>query len=258
MCRNRVSLNSSVCRSPHCSKWNASPNEDSSPLRPLFVVEGRLEESGTSHAPTRSERIHTARHTGWGLLVLTGKGIFPFHDVAPKEQLPRSKIIVGTSSVCAILLGPRVRPTSAHHKTSASMTSDAPESSRQIIDALSDGLSAAFQEVCPKRYGGPLTLQRTDSSSNGREVWYAIESPNAGPLQLRMTVNHVGGNVYDITTQVEDAPPRRFTCSKPDGGSSAQMLSSRVGENIANHVLDRVEQRLGRRLLSKGKIAERA
>lgn len=138
------------------------------------------------------------------------------------------------------------------------MQNDTPDSFPQIMEALSEGLATAFREVCPKRYGEPLSLRRIDSSADWPEVWFAIEAPGAGSLKLRITVSHVGGNVYDITTQLEDEGTRRFTHSEPDDTNSARLLAPKLAENIANHILDQTEQRLGKRFLSSQTLQKTA
>lgn len=125
---------------------------------------------------------------------------------------------------------------------------------RQIMESLSEGLMTAFREVCPKRYGDPLSLRHVDSSADWRQAHFVIEAPGAESLDLRITVGHVGGNVYDITTKLEDEPTLQFTHSEPNGTNSSPVLAPKLAENIANHILDQTEQRLGKRFLSSKKL----
>lgn len=130
------------------------------------------------------------------------------------------------------------------------MITDSPDSFRQITDVLSESLDKAFEEVCPKRYGAPLELQRSDTPSDPQSVIFRIEGPPSIALEIQVTISHVGGNVYDIATQVEDGPVRRFTYSEPASSGSSLSIAPYLGKKIANHVLDEVEQRLGKKLLS--------
>lgn len=129
------------------------------------------------------------------------------------------------------------------------MSRDSPDSFRAIIDILFQSLEQAFEEVCPKRYGAPLELQCLDEDVHSQRITFGIVNPRSVALKIHVTVAHVGGNVFDIITQVEDGPKRRFTYSEPDSSGSSLSIAPYLGRNIAEHVLDEVEQRLGKRML---------
>ncbi len=129
------------------------------------------------------------------------------------------------------------------------MTTDSPDSFRQITEVLSKSLEKAFREVCPKRYGASLELRRTETPSNPQSVFFRIDGPPSISLEIQVTITHVGGNVYDIATQVEDGRVRRFTYSEPASSGSSLSIAPYLGKKIANHILDEVEQRLGKELL---------
>lgn len=131
------------------------------------------------------------------------------------------------------------------------MSTDSPDSLHKIADILAQALKRAFDEVCPERYGGPLSLQRIEPSDHDQTVSFHIEGPNAMSLPIYVTVSHVGGNVYDIATQVEDGDVQTFTYSEPDSSGSSLSLAPYLGKKIARHVLDEVEQRLGKILLQE-------
>lgn len=129
------------------------------------------------------------------------------------------------------------------------MQKHSPDSFRQITEVLSQSLKNAFDDVCPERYGAALTLERMESPSDPQQVSFRIHGPETLSLSIHTTVSHVGGNVYDITAQVEDGPAHCFTYSEPEGSGSSLSLAPYLGNNIANHLLDDVEQQLGKRLL---------
>jgi hypothetical protein len=129
------------------------------------------------------------------------------------------------------------------------MPADASSSFRQITDVLSQSLKQAFEEVCPERYGAPLTLTRVSSPESDSTVSFRIEEAETVALRIHVTVSHVGGNVYDIVTQVEDGPVRRFTYSEPDQSGSSLSMAPYLGTKIARHLLNEVERRLGKFLL---------
>lgn len=129
------------------------------------------------------------------------------------------------------------------------MPANAPASFRQITDVLSQSLQQAFDDVCPDRYGAPLELQRLDDPADAQGVTFGIEGPAPIVLQVHVTITHVGGNVYDIAVQVEEGPVRRFTYSEPAASGSSLSIAPYLGKKIARHVLDDVEQHLGKEVL---------
>jgi hypothetical protein len=129
------------------------------------------------------------------------------------------------------------------------MPADSPASFHQITDVLSRSLQQAFDEVCPKRYGAPLELQRIDDPADDQTVSFGLDGPEDTALQIDVAIVHVGGNVYDIATQVEDGAVRRFTYSEPASSGSSLSIAPYLGKKIARHVLDEVEQRLGKKVL---------
>jgi hypothetical protein len=136
------------------------------------------------------------------------------------------------------------------------MSPHSPDSFRQITDVLSRSLKQAFDEVCPERYGGALALRRTEPPSADSAVSFRLKGPSSIALRIHVRVSHVGGNVYDITTQVEDGSPRCFTYSEPDHSGSSLSIAPYLGKKIARHLLDEVEQRLGQEVLRKQVVAD--
>lgn len=138
------------------------------------------------------------------------------------------------------------------------MPTASPDSFRQITDVVSESLKQAFDEVCPKRYGGGLELERIDTSENPRTVSFALQAPRVPVLRIDVAVTHVGGNVYDITAHVEGGEARRFTCSEPSGSGSSLSIAPYLGKKVANHILNEVEKRLGKTMLRRKMEAEAA
>lgn len=129
------------------------------------------------------------------------------------------------------------------------MPTDSPDSFHRITEVLSQSLEQAFDEVCPQRYGAPLTLRRIDDPSDSRTVTFGIKGPTDTALEIHVTVAHVGGNVYDVAAQVEEGAARRFTYSEPAASGSSLSIAPYLGKKIATYVLDEVEQQLGKKLL---------
>lgn len=130
------------------------------------------------------------------------------------------------------------------------MPTHSPDSFHQITDVLARSLKTAFDEVCPERYGRPLSIQRIDTDDEHTVVFH-IHGPKAITIPVHVTVSHVGGNVYDIGTQVQDGPIQTFTYSEPDSSGSSLSLAPYLGKKIARHVLNEVEQSFGKILLRK-------
>lgn len=138
------------------------------------------------------------------------------------------------------------------------MKTDSPDSFRQITDVLTESLKQAFNEVCPKRYGAPLSLRRIDDPDTHGRVSFRLEGSEAITLRIHVAISHVGGNVYDISTQVEEGPERCFTYSEPDASGSSLSIAPYLGKKIARYILDEVEQRLGKRILRAQMVEEAA
>lgn len=136
------------------------------------------------------------------------------------------------------------------------MPTDPPESFQKITDVLARTLKQAFDEVCPERYGVPLTVRRTEGHSQENTVSFHIEGSTAITLQIFVTVSHVGGNVYDVTTQVENGPRRRFTYSEPDVSGSSLSIAPYLGKKIARHLLDEGERYLGKEMIRHEHLSE--
>lgn len=135
------------------------------------------------------------------------------------------------------------------------MQTDSPDSFRQITNVLTKSLKQAFNEVCPERYGGALSLRRIEDSDTSNCVSFHLEGTDAISLQIHVTISHVGGNVYDIGMQVEEGPVRRFTYSEPDTSGSSLSIAPYLGKKIAERILDEVEQRLGKQVLRTQMVA---
>ena len=129
------------------------------------------------------------------------------------------------------------------------MPTRSPASFQQVTDVLSQSLKQAFEVMCPKRYGAPLKLNRIDDPTDDQTVSFTLEGPDTTALRIDVGITHVGGNVYDIATQVEDGDVRRFTYSEPASSGSSLSIAPYLGKKIAKHLLDTVEQRLGKRVL---------
>ena len=136
------------------------------------------------------------------------------------------------------------------------MPARSPHSFRQITDILYQSLKAAFDEVCPERYGAPLTIRRAEDAPSAPTVSFCIAGAEQVALQIHVTVSHVGGNVYDVITKVEDGPERCFTYSEPDDSGSSLSIAPYLGKKIARHLLDEVEQQLGKTLLRNQVMSE--
>jgi hypothetical protein len=135
------------------------------------------------------------------------------------------------------------------------MPADSPESFHRIADVLSRSLEHAFEEVCPERYGASLTLHQVEAPDD-QTVCFRIDGPTPITIDIRVSVFHVGGNVYDIAAQVEDEPVGRFTYSEPDTSGSSLSLAPYLGKKVARHLLDEVERCLGKAILQRQMVEE--
>lgn len=138
------------------------------------------------------------------------------------------------------------------------MTDHSAPSVQQIIGVLSHSLEKALDEVYPRRYGASLSLRRIDDPPDNQTVAFKLNGPDASSLHISVRISHVGGNVYDISAQVENGDVRRFTYSEPADSGSSLSIAPYLGKKIAKYVLDEAEKSLGKKILRRQGTEEAA
>lgn len=122
-------------------------------------------------------------------------------------------------------------------------------SSHQIADLLANTLETVFDGLSTQRYGKSISLWRAKRTSPSSPVTFQLERPERSPIEAHVTIQHIGGNVYDLTCTVDGGPTRSFTYSLPDLPAHEPAKVPGLSREVALFLLDALEQRLGSDLL---------
>ncbi|MEF8816649.1 MAG: hypothetical protein V5A20_05435 [Salinibacter sp.] len=122
-----------------------------------------------------------------------------------------------------------------------SRPTETPKSLDQVADVIYRSLESALSQRCAELYDMDVTC--TDS-----ELPMEIQVQCKGRLgmHLQVTVEHVGGNVYDVFCTIEEGASCQLTYGYPEDAGTPLPLCPRLGRKCAAFVLDELEQRLGR------------
>lgn len=116
----------------------------------------------------------------------------------------------------------------------------------QIADVLATNLETVFDGLCEDRYGGSLSLERSDPpapvSSTAR---FHLYRGDLLELRVDFEIRHVGGNVYDVHGRADGGPSQTFTYCLPDSSPPAVPRAPRLAGKVAAFLLDVLERRLG-------------
>lgn len=126
-------------------------------------------------------------------------------------------------------------------------------SPRRIIDVLAVNLETAFDNLCTHRYGGPVSLERTEPPAPAAvTARFRLHSANVPEVCVDFFIRHVGGNVYDLQGTIEDGPSRTFTYSLPDSDVDQVPQAPFLAREVSSFLLDALERRVGNDLLRTG------
>jgi hypothetical protein len=107
-----------------------------------------------------------------------------------------------------------------------------------------------MKQQCARRYDEAVTLHRLDRAAASELMRLRIECRDVVRVHVSVTASHVGGNVYDITCEVEDGPSRQVTYALPAGAGTALSWAPGLGQKLGRFLLDELERHLGRLSLS--------
>jgi hypothetical protein len=127
-----------------------------------------------------------------------------------------------------------------------------PEPSSQIAGILANTLRSVLPELCVQRYGLPLPFDCDpvpDGSS--RSVRVQIGDAETPRLTAQFSIRHVGGNMYDVRAAVEDGPTTSFCYCLSETEPILVPKVPHLAWQGAAFLLDALERRVGRLLLSE-------
>jgi hypothetical protein len=126
-----------------------------------------------------------------------------------------------------------------------------PEPSSQIATILASNLRTVFPELCVQRYGIPLPFECVPASDGSSwTVQVQIGSPEAPHLTGQFSIRHVGGNMYDVQLAVAEGPTTSFCYCMSEEGPSLVPKTPHLAWEGAAFLLDALERRVGRLVLS--------
>lgn len=128
-------------------------------------------------------------------------------------------------------------------------SSRVPSPSRRVADVVYRSLKTAVKQQCTRRHARDVMLCRLNWSSESQLMRLQLECRDLIQMTVRVTVTHVGANVYDVMCEIEDGPSRRFSYGLPAGAGTALSRAPRLGQKLGHLLLGELEQRLGRRSL---------
>ncbi|WP_263784594.1 hypothetical protein [Salinibacter grassmerensis] len=113
----------------------------------------------------------------------------------------------------------------------------------QIADATYRSLTSALSRRCADLYDMDVRVTRVDA---GPPMKVRVHCEDRFELRLRVTVEHVGGNVYDVFCTIEEGASSQLTYSRPEGADTPLPLCPRLGQRFSAFVMEELERRLGR------------
>jgi hypothetical protein len=127
-------------------------------------------------------------------------------------------------------------------------SADAPVPLDRIADVIYRSFDSALPQQCADRHSIAVTVTCPEE---GLPMTLRVQCEDLFAMNIRVAVEHVGGNVYDVFCTTEEGASCQLTYGCPEDTGSPLPLCPRLGEKFADFVLDELEQRLGRWHLRK-------
>lgn len=113
----------------------------------------------------------------------------------------------------------------------------------QVADVTYRSLTSALSRRCADLHNMDVEITHTDVEP---PMEVRVQCEDRFEVRLRVTVEHVGGNVYDVFCTIEEGASCQLTYSRPEGAGASLPLCPRLGQKFSAFVLEALEQRLGR------------
>lgn len=127
-----------------------------------------------------------------------------------------------------------------------------PHSPLRVADVVYRSLETAITERCRRRHDAAVTVERLDRPETDSPVQIRIACPDRGQLTARIVIRHAGDHVYDVHCEVGEEASRRFTYSRPRHWGTALSRAPCLGRKLGTFLVGKLEQHLGRHVLSTG------
>lgn len=127
-----------------------------------------------------------------------------------------------------------------------------PASPPRVANVIYRSLESAVTEQCSRHHDADVTVNRLERTAEDQPLRIRIVCPEQGQMTARIIIRHAGGNVYDVHCEVEEDASRRFTYSQPRRSGTALSRAPYLGRKLGTFLVNKLEQHLGRRLMSTG------
>lgn len=134
--------------------------------------------------------------------------------------------------------------------TTHSSHSTPPASSPRVANVIYRSLESAVTNQCNKHHDTDVTVDRLERSAEDPPLRVRIACPEHGQVTAGIIIRHAGGNVYDVHCEVEGDASRRFTYSQPHRSGTTISRAPHLRQKLGAFLVEKLEQHLGRRLLS--------
>lgn len=127
-----------------------------------------------------------------------------------------------------------------------------PTSPPRVANVIYRSLESAVTEQCNRHHDVDVTVDRLEQTEADQPLRIRLAYPGHGQMTARIIIRHAGGNVYDVHCEVEEDASRRFTYSRPRRSGTTLSRAPDLGRKLGTFLVDKLEQHLGRRLMSTG------
>lgn len=125
-----------------------------------------------------------------------------------------------------------------------------PASPPRVANVIYRSLESAVTNQCSRHHDNDVTVDRLERSAEDPPLRVRIAYPEHGQVTARIIIRQAGGNVYDVHCEVGEDISRRFTYSQPRRSGTTISRAPHLGQKLGAFLVEKLEQHLGRRLLS--------
>lgn len=127
-------------------------------------------------------------------------------------------------------------------------------STQHVGAVFCHSLKISLMSQCSTRYETKLTVRHGTFASvaGSEEVTFKIGQADEILLSASIAVRFVGGNVYDLIVTPENGRTWQRTYTLSTSQPMSPTRTPCLGDEAAQFILDTLEQRIGRQLLTSG------
>lgn len=101
-----------------------------------------------------------------------------------------------------------------------------------------------FTTVCPERYGIQIPVDNPESQASAEvDCVLRFNLPDPLATSAHFSIEHIGGNVFEIIGGLEGHPSERFSCCVAQPPSEDDLAA--LGETIGEYLLAKIQEDVG-------------